>query len=300
MADLRYPIKTIGEYDDYFRIQILEYKPPGLTTTGTFAQRTAAEALESPGTKITSLATVILPMPQQIQDMNATDWTAGTMNPIQSVLTSSAAAAIKNQNVLAALGTKAQDVFRNIGTIMGTREGQDATTATLAQLAANAILGQGDINQTISRATGLAFNQNVELLFTGVQLRQAFNFTFDMVPRSKQESDMIKTIIRTFKTNMTAKKGNPEVDGGGLFIKAPNVFKLEYRSGGRDHPFLHRFKPCALTQMGVNYTGSGQYATYSDATPVHMQMALQFQELSPIYFEEYNKPGDQGTIGVGY
>lgn len=52
--------------------------------------------------------------------------------------------------------------------------------------------------------------------------------------------------------------------------------------------------------MAVNYTGSGQYATYSDATPVHMQMTLQFQELSPIYAEDYFKEGDQGTIGVGY
>lgn len=206
MADLRYPIKTIGEYDDYFRIQVLEYKPPGLITTGVFAQRTTAEALETPGTKVVSLATVILPMPQQIQDMNATDWTQGTMNPIQSVLVSGAAAAIKNEHVFKALGMKAQDVFRNIGAVMGSGDGQNAATATIAQLGANAILGQGDINQTLSRATGLTFNQNVELLFSGVQIRPAFAFTFDMVSRSKAESEMIKKIIRTFKANMTAKK----------------------------------------------------------------------------------------------
>jgi hypothetical protein len=69
-------------------------------------------------------------------------------------------------------------------------------------------------------------------------------------------------------------------------------------SGGKHHPFLHRFKPCALTQMSVNYNGSAQYATYADATPVHMQLTLQFQELSPIYAEDYET--EEGKYGVGY
>ena len=120
-----------------------------------------------------------------------------------------------------------------------------------------------------------------------------------MVPRSQNEAKTIKEIIRKFKQNMTPKKGDPTVSGGGLFVKAPNVFKLEYMSGGKQHPFLHRFKPCALTQMSVNYNGSSQYATYPDATPVHMQMTLQFQELSPIYSEEYDNT-EEGKTGVGY
>jgi hypothetical protein len=48
--------------------------------------------------------------------------------------------------------------------------------------------------------------------------------------------------------------------------------------------------------MSVNYNGSAQYATYPDATPVHMQLTLQFQELSPIYAEDYKN----SDIGVGY
>jgi hypothetical protein len=46
----------------------------------------------------------------------------------------------------------------------------------------------------------------------------------------------------------------------------------------------------------VNYTGSGTYATYSDATPVHMTMTLTFQELTPIYAEDYETgTGSEGT-----
>jgi hypothetical protein len=50
--------------------------------------------------------------------------------------------------------------------------------------------------------------------------------------------------------------------------------------------------------MSVNYTGSGTYATYADATPVHMIMTLNFQELTPIFAEDYDK--GPGATGVGY
>jgi hypothetical protein len=188
--------------------------------------------------------------------------------------------------------------FANINSAITSGEGQQAAAAGTAAAALASALGQGDVNQIISRATGQVFNQNVELLFNGVTMRPAFQFSFDMVPRSKEESDRIKKIIRTFKINMTPQSGRPNESGGGLFVKAPNVFKLEYMNGVKHHPFLHRFKPCALTQMSVNYNGSAQYATYSDSTPVHMQLSLQFQELSPIYAENYDT--EEGKYGVGY
>jgi hypothetical protein len=296
---LRYPQNNIGPQDDYFKIQVLKYEYPGLNLTGGFALRTTEEALRQTGSIKRSQATIILPMPATIQDNNAADWQSSTMNPITAALASGANAAVLSNNVAASLGQSFTKLLKNIGSATETGEGQSAIAAGTAAAAIQAAVGQGNINQIISRATGQVFNENVELLFSGVTMRPAFNFTFDMVPRSTEESQIIKTIIRTFKKNMTPQKGTPEVSGGGLFVTAPNIFKLEYMSGGKSHPFLHRFKPCALTQMSVNYNGSAQYATYSDATPVHMQMTLQFQELSPIYAEDYDQ-SLEGTLGVGY
>lgn len=296
---LRYPQNNIGPQDDYFKIQVLKYEYPGLNLTGGFALRTTEEALRQTGSIKRSQATIILPMPATIQDNNAADWQSGTMNPIAASIANAASSGVLSSNLPASVVKSFGNFFQNIGAAVGTGEGQQATAAATAAAGLQAALGQGNINQIISRATGQVFNENVELLFNGVTMRPAFNFTFDMVPRSVEESQTIKTIIRTFKKNMTPQKGTPEVNGGGLFVKAPNVFKLEYMSGGKSHPFLHRFKPCALTQMSVNYNGSAQYATYSDATPVHMQMSLQFQELSPIYAEDYDQ-SLEGTLGVGY
>jgi hypothetical protein len=50
--------------------------------------------------------------------------------------------------------------------------------------------------------------------------------------------------------------------------------------------------------MNVDYTGSGAYATYEDATPVHMKLTLSFQELNPVYFSDYAGLTDRD--GVGY
>lgn len=298
MQPLRYPIKNIGPQDDYFKIQVIKYEPPDLKLTGGFALRTTEEALQQSGNIKIPEATIILPMPANIQDNNAADWTSGSMNPVVSGLAAAASSAVQSGNIVGSMQESIVKGFSNLGAAINTGEGQKAVAAGTAAAALQAALGQGDINQIISRATGNVFNQNIELLFSGVTLRPAFQFSFDMVPRSKSESEMIKKIIRIFKQNMTPKKGTPSVAGGGLFVKAPNVFKLEYMSGGKIHPFLHRFKPCALTQMSVNYNGSAQYATYPDATPVHMQMTLQFQELSPIYAENYdNIPLEEG---VGY
>jgi hypothetical protein len=296
---LRYPLKNIGSQDDFLKIQIIKYVAPGLNLTGGFALRTTEQALEqAPDSIKRPEATIILPMPQNIQDNNAADWTSGSMNPVTAGLAAGAGAAVLSNNIAASLGTSVTKLLQNIGAVASTGEGQQTIAAGSAAAAVQAVLGQGDVNQIVSRATGMVFNQNVELLFNGVTMRPAFQFSFDLTPRSQEESERIKDIIRTFKLNMTPSKGTPDVTGNGLFVKAPNIFRLEYMSGNKQHPFLHRFKLCALTQMAVDYTGSGQYSTYPDATPVHMKMTLQFQELSPIYAENYDST--EGRIGVGY
>jgi hypothetical protein len=297
MAEFRYPVNNIRLGDDYFKIRVIEYVPPGLNLTGGFAQRTTEQALNSSVQK--TLATVYLPMPANIQDNNSADWATGTMNPLTSYLGSAGLSAVESGNVLGSIAGSVGQFFTDVGAAAQSGSGQKGLAGATAAAAVQAALGQGDINSIISRATGQVFNQNVELLFNGVTIRPAFSFTFDMTPRSEFESKVIRDIIRTFKKNMTPRKGTTDTNGGGLFVKAPNIFRLEYMSGGSTHPFLHKFKPCALTQMSVNYNGSAQYATYPDATPVHMQMTLQFQELSPIYAEDYDQTLE-GTIGVGY
>jgi hypothetical protein len=137
----------------------------------------------------------------------------------------------------------------------------------------------------------------MELLFKGVNLRE-FSFDFDFAPRDGNEAQQVKQIINTLKREMAARSTSAGGGGAGLFISAPSVFRLEYKSGGKKHPFLNTFKPMAMKGLSVNYTGSGTYAVYGDSTPVHLKMTVNFQELNPIYFEDYDK--SEAQIGVGY
>jgi len=149
----------------------------------------------------------------------------------------------------------------------------------------------------LARSSGKILNPNKELLFNGVKLRQ-FNFTYNLSPRDENEAIQVKKIIRCFKQNMAAQKGK---DGfRNLFLNSPNVFELQYKTGGEPHKFLNKFKLCALANVVVNYTGSGTYMTYNDddKTPVHMTMQLSFQELVPILDVDYET--EEGKIGVGY
>ena len=98
----------------------------------------------------------------------------------------------------------------------------------------------------------------------------------------------------------SSKSGGGEGVRDGLFVQAPDVFQLQYKMGKKNHPFLHNFKLCALTQMSVDYTGSGQHSTYADGTPVHMKLSLQFQELSPIFAEDQLEYFENPELGVGY
>ena len=137
-----------------------------------------------------------------------------------------------------------------------------------------------------ARATGNVVNPNLELLFSGPQLR-TFAFNFKFTPRSPEEALEIKKIIKVFKKRMA-----PQRSDEGLFLKTPNVFRLEYIYNDTDnqHPYLNKLKPMALRNFGVNYTPDGSYATYLDGGSVTSYgVDMSFGELEPIYADEIDQ-----------
>ena len=111
-----------------------------------------------------------------------------------------------------------------------------------------------------------------------------------MTPRNTTEAKQIRLIIRSFKTYMA-----PIANGN--FLETPYLFQLSYRKGDKIHPYLHLFKDCFLTDMSVNYTGEGVYATYSDGSPISYVMDLGFKELEPIYQGNYETIPIEETVG---
>ena len=292
----RYPFKRIQSSDDYLQILVVDYVPPDVNTnTSNLIQRNSSQALNSPkalaknGSLKNPLYQILLPMPQGISDENSVDWGDDSLNPLAAGLVGGAQQAIAGDPQK---GFK--DITSAIGKVATGGNGQDLVKSYFAAQAVNAFNANVSAESLLTRTSGQVLNPNMELLFKGVQLR-SFNFSFNFAPREQREAIEVKNIIRTFKKSMAAR--NSSGAGAGLFISTPSIFQLQYRSGNGKHPFLNTFKPCALRSMNVDYSASGVYATYEDATPVHMKLTLSFQELNPVYFSDYD---DSTDTGVGY
>ena len=294
-ASLRYPQKSIGKDDDYLEIGVIKYVPPGFGSEEdqrNFRAPTGSE--KNSNTK--PEYTIQLPIPANIGDTNQVNWGDDSLNSLALFGVEQINNVLESKNLFGGISSALQNVIGTgqEGLIQG--GGQDYVKQSISSALVNQLGANTSPAGLISRASGSVLNPNLELLFSGVNLR-SFIFDFDFTPRNLNESDVVKQIIRIFKQSMAPKTGS-NTAGSGLFIEAPNVFLLKYKTGSGDHPYLNKFQPCALINMGMNYTGSGSYTTYADKTPVHMKLNLQFTELNPIYNEDYDS--SVGKQAVGY
>ena len=159
---------------------------------------------------------------------------------------------------------------------LGNLAKDDKTKAAVAAYFAGQAVGAN----VLGRSTGQVINPNMELLFTGPNLR-SFSFNFTLTPRDPEEARIVRKMIRAMKRNMT-----PQRSSEALFLKSPRIFELEYIFGddNREHPFLNKFKPCACTSFTVNYTPDGSYMTYRDEPSMtSYQISMSFGEIEPIY-----------------
>ena len=308
---LRYPLEALTGSTDYLQINIIEYKrqPNQLTRPTGFGANTLTSA--AGGTTSGSLArrsvindgSILLQVPSNVQDGNAVNFGDSSMNTIVgaaagvigNVMTTGGdeLAKLNKQGLSKTLenfGKGVKDDFtKRFENSQGLGQAaQDFMNSKLTSSALGVFGGNVSAQQLLARQKGQIFNPNLELLFDAPTLR-SFTFSFKMTPRSQQEAKQCKLIIRSFKQNM-APKANLEggqVGGTGIFLKTPNIFELTYKRGSRDHPFLHKFKQCFLTNFGVNYTAEGTHTTYDDSTPVSMTMDMTFKEIEPIYDTDY-------------
>jgi hypothetical protein len=146
----------------------------------------------------------------------------------------------------------------------------------------------------ISRTKGAVYNPNMELLFNGPQLRP-FSFTFRLSPRSKKESESVRSIIRFFKQGMS-----PIRTQSNLFLKAPHTFQIQYLHRNKEHKFINKIKECALQSFVVNYTPESNYATFTDGAMVSYEIQMQFTELEPIFNDDYKNPENAPDTEIGY
>ena len=268
---LRYP-ETLNQNQDKLKISILKFAPKKFSGLSFAERSTFTERV---------LGSVLLPVPNAVNDANSCSWGQDTMNAAQI-----AASDIAMKTITKGAGAGMNSAEQAI-TTAGKEGGADVKDAVAQYFTGQATGVKG----ILSRTKGQVINPNMELIFNGPQLRP-FNFTFKMSPRDERESITIKKIIRMFKQSMA-----PARSESSLFLKAPNTFKLQFLEGSaREHKFLPKIKECAMTGFNVNYTPDGNYATYRNSAMVAVELSFSFQELEPIFNNDYDQDGD-ASIG---
>ena len=148
-------------------------------------------------------------------------------------------------------------------------------------------------DQLMGGVSGTIVNPNVELMYDAPELR-GFNLNFKMMPRSSTEAKHIFTICQTLKRAMLPSWGGQTKGGFGMsanertgnLLTIPKIVSVKFMTGNKLNPFVSQFKPCAITNVNINYTPDGSYATYSDGSPVATLLQVQFKELKLVFEQE--------------
>ena len=139
--------------------------------------------------------------------------------------------------------------------------------------------GAGDVGGAITKVTGFAENPFSEVVFEKVNHR-AFNYTFNLTARNKDEVEDINKIITLFKYHM-----HPSLNfdvAGGRYFKVPSEFEIHYAYQGQLNNYLNKISRCVLTGCEIQY-GGDEFTTFRQfdndgAAPVQISMTLNFTE----------------------
>lgn len=170
-----------------------------------------------------------------------------------------------------------------------------------------ALGGSIDLKSLIQAKTRLVPLENLEYLFNRTDRRQ-FVYNFKFYPKTNKE---IKTIFKII--NALKYYSHPEISAGNnRYLKSPAIFDLQFctlvkDSGGaysyKDNLFINKIKPCALTDISINYTDVGRFSTLKPIdveafangvfkSPVGIDLNLTFQELQILTRSDLVHPED--------
>lgn len=327
---LSFPNKIYDDNTDYIKFDFYNYTGPfaQVSNSGTVAANGTKSPGSDPyneynGTEYTKYEfdggnkTILMYMPEDIQAAYSANWGGKGFTNIAADALRAGAQVTGNQ-------ASAGGFISSVTSALTGAAGRVPSLA--AQGIADAISGlpggiggSVGINDVLQTTTGVVLNPNVELLFEGFGLRQ-FDLSFKMVPRNLTEAKDIREIVGSFKkvslptlgqapggitdvtSNIAKLFSSPDAAGSGAaggapdnnanYIGVPGLCHVQFMKGNNLHPYLPQYKVCAITNVKINYTPDGTYATYiadnaSDyGSPVATELTLSFQESKLVYAQD--------------
>ena len=147
-------------------------------------------------------------------------------------------------------------------------------------------IADNQLGKLILNKLGYAFNPQAQSMFQGIHFRP-FNMSFTFTPRSAQEANKVRQIIKLFRRYAAP----TIVDGsGGFFYTPPGIFNLTFLKDGSENTNINKLTDAVLIGIDVNYSPVGT-AFHKDGQPVQTTMDLSFQEIVLV---------DREKIDLGY
>ena len=302
---VKYPM-DMSDQQDRFSITCYSYQAPYATATEKSNIGSAYGVQRSSPYRKKLGAGLLLPMPNNMIDGNARKWEEDNINnqaldAVRASMSNGMSQIIAGKLGLSGLQAFLKDTMATLRSATQQSGRQELFANEISQLVGD--MGYDVSADTIlSRTAGVIANANTELLFAGVSLR-SFEFNWLMSPRDIREAAQVRMIIRALKQWSAPRKlkklvsgkdgadarGTGQAGGPTYFLGTPNIFRLRYlTNGNKDILGVNKFKPCALTDINLNYTPEGMWMAYQDGQPVAVQMSLKFNELEPIYNTDYS------------
>ena len=223
-----------------------------------------------------SRGSVRLPIPDNIKDNMSVSYTTPSLGSAVGAILDSMAG-----------GTPSGTPGTVIGQLGGTLGAGAAGFATqFVEENANRQAVQGASNYF-----GMAVNPYQTVLFEKPEFK-SHNFSWKIMPRNEQESNIARNIFRTFQYHMspgisgaiTGAEG-----GSGLFFSYPSMVIVSLFPSSE---FMYRFKPCVLKSVNVNYAaGSAPSFFKRTNAPTAMTISIQLQEIE--YWTNNDFTGDK-------
>lgn len=285
-TSLRYPHSIpVQATTDYVSFKFYDYKPPFQAIDKSSGDFTVGQSYRAYNASISGdnlkeaegYKPVFLYMPQDIQGQYGANWGGASFGAMfQQMARTLGRSGMPNMNSLK----------NTIDTITG---GMKTAGYKAAVDAMNKGLGSSvSLSQLMSGVSGTIVNPNVEMMYEAPELR-GFQLRFKMQARDLGESKAIRGICTQFKRALHASFGGNTIGTAvttGQMITVPKIVQVSFMTGSNLNAYVPQYKPCALTQVDVNYTPDGAWATLPDGSPVATELALTFKETKLIYSQE--------------
>ena len=200
-----------------------------------------------------------------------------------------------NDAELNLLGGLAMNAARNInagasaasieGALAGAlKTGQDALGSVKTRDIVAGIVSKipgvdNEIKSGVAIGMGTTLNKNVTTEFTGVGVR-SFSFSFKFVSKSEEETNVIKNIIETFRSNLYPV-------GNFISLQYPPTWNIQFLNGvsGLDIPYLPKIFECYLKGLSSNFNPSANVWRLG-GSPIETDVTVQFIESRALTYDD--------------